>query len=418
MIEKSVNDFINLAIQSGGWMILDKVYLKNRLISLIGDWPTEEIEGDEAVKKKTSLELLDDLLNQGKENKKYSNDEEREMLREEIMELLTPPTSVVNALFSQHYDTAEKEATDYYHLLNINNGFINSRVLSKSELLLKESPFILQQKESVTSLENSCQQCFSSEGLGLKRNRIKRMIRMNLKGESWAFFYEPNPLLDEHAIFTPEEHAPITLNRQAHETMLRLLDIYPHYFIAYDPLKNARQDHGYYFGGKGNIPLAKAEESHVFDIPGFVKVQASLLNWPLSVIRLRTSSVKNLLNSIEYLTLRWQQYSYPSLDIMAKDEKGNNHHEILPVFRKEGEDYIAELILVDQSPAFDKTKEYQNSLFDAQSMVDQLGIINLQTDLDISSRLMEIIKENFEKQQIFKRTPEGENAFVRFLDTL
>ena len=168
MIEKSVNDFINLAIQSGGWMILDKVYLKNRLISLIGDWPTEEIEGDEAVKKKTSLELLDDLLNQGKENKKYSNDEEREMLREEIMELLTPPTSVVNALFSQHYDTAEKEATDYYHLLNINNGFINSRVLSKSELLLKESPFILQQKESVTSLENSCQQCFSSEGLGLK----------------------------------------------------------------------------------------------------------------------------------------------------------------------------------------------------------------------------------------------------------
>lgn len=418
MGEKRINDFINLAIQSGGWMILDRVYLKNRLISLIGELP--EAEEVDAETFKTSTELLEEMLVIAEQNKKIdsTNQEERDQLEAEIMELLTPPPSVVNALFSQHYDNSAKEATDYYHLLNINNAFINSQVYDKKELTLGKSQIVLQKKQDQSGLENKCQQCFESEGFGFKKNRIKRIIRMNLKGESWGFFYEANPLFDEQCLFVPEIHEKMTLDRQMQETMLRLVDIYPHYFVSFDELKNQTKDHSFLYGGSKKLPLLEAEEDYKFDIPGFVTVQASLVDWPLSVIRLRTPSKKNLINSIEYLTLRWQQYSYPSLDIMANDEKGNTQHFVRPIFRKEQEDYVADLILVDKSQAFKRSTEYENALFDKHSLVDELGVVNLKADLEINNRLEEIILKNFEKQGIFKKTPEGETSFIRFIDTL
>lgn len=61
-MEKYINDFINLAIGSGGWMILDRIYLRNRLESLIGEWQkeNEEVEMPESM---SSQEIVDKLLN-------------------------------------------------------------------------------------------------------------------------------------------------------------------------------------------------------------------------------------------------------------------------------------------------------------------------------------------------------------------
>lgn len=420
MVEKYINDFIHLAIQSGGWMLLDQIYLNNRLEALIGKWPQDNQESEELVENKSSEEIVMLLLEVAASNQKIDpqNLEEVRTLKAEIMEMLTPPTSVVNALFSQHYENSPKDATDYYHLLNINNSFINNHYLPMETLQVEGSDFFLQPNAWQNIDEKICQQCFLSEGYGLQRNRIKRIIRMNLKGESWGFSYEPRPLFKEHCQFFPEEHSKFEENRQMQETMLRLLDIYPHYFISFDPLKDQLRDHSSFFGGLPNLPLFKAEANHEFDIPGFVTVSAALVEWPLSVLRLKTTSKKNLLNSIEYLNLRWQQYSYPSLDILAKDEKGNSKHSLIPIFRFEDNHYIADLILIDQSTDFKRTVSYDNLLSDRHTIIDQLGIVNIKEDLEINPRLKEIVEENILKQSIFKKTAESETAFIRFIDTL
>lgn len=421
MVEKYINDFINLAIQSGGWMILDRIYLRNRLESLIGKWQQDnKFEEIDTQISYSSQEIVNELINVAEENERINgqNKVEVEILRSELMEFLTPPSSVVNALFSQHYDNLPKEATDYYHLLNINNGFIKNSFLKPEEHLVNKSNWLIQPNDWVDSDENICQQCFESEGFGILKNRVKRIIRMNLKGESWGFSYEPTPLFNEHCQFFPEEHLNFEISRKLYETMLQLVEIYPHYFVTFDPLKNKLRDHSSFLGGIPNLPLFKQEASYEFDIPGFVTVSAALVDWPISVIRLKTSSKKNLLNSIEYLNLRWQQYSYPSLDILAKDETGKVTHSFMPIFRIEDNMYVADLILVDQSEAFSRTENYANLLSDKHSIVDLLGIINIKEDLKINDRLKEIITENILKQSIFKNTSEGETAFIRFVDTL
>lgn len=420
MSEKNINEFIDVAIELGGWMALDRVYLKNRLESLIGQWPKNDIEIEELEEKKTTLELVNDLLAIAETNNKFSSSDlnGREELQEELLEILTPPPSVVNALFSQHYDSSPVEATNYYYSLNRQNGFLQLNNLATKELEIDKTTVVIQPKLPVNIADNNCQQCFTSEGAGLKRNRNKRIIRMNLKGESWGFYYEPAQLVPEQAVFSTEKHEPLEISRSSQESMLRLLDVYPHYFISYDWLKNQTKDHGFFYGGQTDLPIFAADEEYQFDIPGFVTVKASFIDYPFSVIRLRTSSRKNLINSIEYLTLRWQQYSYPSLDILANDEKGQNQHGIIPIFRQVEDELIADLILVDSSESFGRTVDYGNILYDKQTLVDQLGIINVKSDLVVNERLTDIIKENISKQQIFKKTPEGETARIRFVNTL
>lgn len=415
-----IHDFIDVAIQSGGWMLLDRVCLNNRIISLIGE-PTGFVEFDEE-KIGTSKELLKELLEIAVSNNRVSKTDIRGLaeMSSELRDLLTPPPSVVNALFSQYYETSEKEATDYFHLMNVTNGYIEEKTSSKNEVMINKDRFIIQTKPETSHFEEAetCDYCFESEGHGRLNNRNKRIIRMNVKGESWGFSYSQKPSIKEECIFMPEEHKPMIINRQLQETMLNLLDIYPHYFIAYNPKIVSELAHGYLYGGEASTPLIQAENDFMFDIPGFVTVSASLVEWPVSVIRLKTTSKKNLINVIEYLTLKWQQYSYPSLDIIAKTEDGVDLHTVISTFRREEDAYVAELILQDASEAFVRTTEYDSLLLNKENKVDFLGVVNLKDNNLTNEEITTIMEKNYEKQQLFKKTPEGQQAFVRFIDTL
>lgn len=417
----TIRDFINMALLTGGWMELDRLFLENQILALIG--PVNDENEDESERKpKTSRELLDELLAIAEENQKLENDnpkEKREFISK-LMALLTPPPSVVNALFSQHYDSSEKEATDYFYLMNLTNNRINEEASLKKNVKINHQNLLLQSKETTekNQLMASCPYCFESEGYGLEQEANKRIIRMNLRGDSWGFYYVSEPLLKEHCIYTPENHEPLVMNRQLQETMLNLVDIYPHYFVSVDPEIIRLAPHGYLYGGEATTPLSLAENSFMFDIPGFVTVEASIVDWPTSVIRLKTTSKKNLINAMEYITLKWQQYSYPSLDIIAKDKEGKNLHSMIPVMRKEDNFYVVEMILQDDSEEFKPTSEYQELILEKAWPIDQLGIINLKPTQEVTEEMVEIISKSMEKQSIFRRPQEGQKAFLRFIDTL
>lgn len=61
-ISQTIFDFTTLAIQAGGWMDLDRLYLHNRLLALIG----EDSLGETISQKpqQSSVELLDQLIMQ------------------------------------------------------------------------------------------------------------------------------------------------------------------------------------------------------------------------------------------------------------------------------------------------------------------------------------------------------------------
>ena len=112
-ISHTVVDFATLAIQAGGYMELDRLYLQNRIIALIGEDSLEDVLPHKQLE--SSLVLLDRLIEKAKDNGMIDDSfAQKEILEAQLMDFLTPPPSVVNAFFAQHYAKAPADATDYF----------------------------------------------------------------------------------------------------------------------------------------------------------------------------------------------------------------------------------------------------------------------------------------------------------------
>ena len=59
-ISQVITDFTTIAIQAGGWMEMDRIYVQNRLLHLIGEDALENTQVRPVTQ--SSLELLDQLL--------------------------------------------------------------------------------------------------------------------------------------------------------------------------------------------------------------------------------------------------------------------------------------------------------------------------------------------------------------------
>mgnify|MGYP000429147181 FL=1 len=130
-ISQVITDFTTIAIQAGGWMEMDRIYVQNRLLHLIGEDALENTQVRPVTQ--SSLELLDQLLERALTNQVIENSQsEKEQLTAQIMDFLTPPPSVVNAFFAQHYSKSPEAATDYFYQLSKQNDYIKTRDIAKN----------------------------------------------------------------------------------------------------------------------------------------------------------------------------------------------------------------------------------------------------------------------------------------------
>src|SRR5699024_7145119 len=108
-----------------GWMEMDRTYVQNRLLHLIGEDALDATQIRPVTQ--SSLDLLDQLLVQAIENKVIEDiQSEKEQLTAQIMDFLTPPPSVVNAFFAQHYSKSPEAATNYFYELSKQNDYIKT----------------------------------------------------------------------------------------------------------------------------------------------------------------------------------------------------------------------------------------------------------------------------------------------------
>lgn len=130
-ISQTIADFVTLAIATGGWMEMDRIYLQNRILGLIGEEAGDSFEVRPV--QEESVDLLNRLVEQAKENGLVTDvTADREMFESQLMDFLTPPPSVVNAFFAQHYSKSPEEATDYFYQLSRNNDYIKTRAIAKN----------------------------------------------------------------------------------------------------------------------------------------------------------------------------------------------------------------------------------------------------------------------------------------------
>lgn len=373
-LSQTICDFVTLAIQAGGWMEMDRIYLQNRILGMI----SEEAFESATVRpvEEPAVVLMDQLVTQAKKNQVIGEAlADTEILEAQLMDFLTPPPSVVNAFFAQHYAKDPQEATDYFYHLCQQNDYIKTRAIKKNivfpvmteygelEITInlskpeKDPKEIAAQRAAAAIDYPKCLLCLENEGYKGRMNyparTNHRIIRMNLDGEAWGLQYSPYAYYNEHSIFLSLEHRPMKITRKTFDRLLQIIEVLPHYFVGSNAdlpiVGGSILSHDHYQGGRHTFAMAKAPIEKTFKLTGFDELTVGIVKWPLSVIRIQGRDKQKVAAASDYILAQWKEYSDPSVSINAYSEDGTPHHTITPIARKQGEYFEMDLVLRDNN---------------------------------------------------------------------
>lgn len=373
-LSQTICDFVTLAIQAGGWMEMDRIYLQNRILGMIGEEAFESATVRPV--EESAVVLMDQLVTQAKKNQVIGEAlAETEILEAQLMDFLTPPPSVVNAFFAQHYAKDPQEATDYFYHLCQQNDYIKTRAIKKNivfpvmteygelEITInlskpeKDPKEIAAQRAAAAIDYPKCLLCLENEGykgrLNYPARTNHRIIRMNLDGEAWGLQYSPYAYYNEHSIFLSLEHRPMKITRKTFDRLLQIIEVLPHYFVGSNAdlpiVGGSILSHDHYQGGRHTFAMAKAPIEKTFKLAGFDELTVGIVKWPLSVIRIQGRDKQKVAAASDYILAQWKEYSDPSVSINAYSEDGTSHHTITPIARKQGEYFEMDLVLRDNN---------------------------------------------------------------------
>ncbi|AYW50950.1 UDP-glucose--hexose-1-phosphate uridylyltransferase [Tetragenococcus halophilus] len=398
MISQTISDFTTLAIASGGWMEMDRIYLQNRILGMIGE--TEFEEAENRLSYKTSTQLMDELVEVAKNNHIVGESlSEQEIFASQLMDFLTPPPSVVNAFFAQYYAKDPKEATDYFYDLCKTNDYVKTRAIAKNidfpveteygslEITInlskpeKDPKQIALEKNTEQGNYPQCQLCMENEGYKGRSNfparANHRIIRMNLDGESWGFQYSPYAYYNEHCIVLSEKHRPMEITKQTFDRLLKIIEVLPHYFMGSNAdlpiVGGSILSHDHYQGGRHTFAMDKAPIEFSFSLNKFPDVTAGVVKWPMSVIRLQSKNKAELARAAHEIFAKWAVYSDEQLDISAYSQDGTLHHTVTPIARKKDDFFEMDIVLRDNNVS----KEHPDGIFHPHKDVQHIKKENI-----------------------------------------
>ncbi len=136
-----------------------------------------------------------------------------------------------------------------------------------------------------------------------------------------------------------------------HDTFCKLFDFvkqFPHYFVGSNAdlpiVGGSILSHDHFQGGHYEFAMAKAGLDRSFQIKGFEDVEAGIVTWPMSVIRISGTDSDRLIQLADLILEKWRGYTDEEAFIFAETE-GEPHNTITPIARKRGEKYELDLVL-------------------------------------------------------------------------
>lgn len=400
-------------------MEMDRLYLENRVIAMVGEDSLAKAEVREVTE--SAVDLVEQLLIKAENNKVITDlQAEKDILEAQLMDLMTPPPSVVNAYFAQYYSKDPEQATDYFFHLSRANDYIRTREIARNIIFPAETEYgdleitinlskpekdpkqIAAERQAVKVDYPKCMLCMENEGykgrLNYPARTNHRIIRMNLDGESWGFQYSPYAYYDEHCIILSEEHRPMKITRATFQRLLKIIEVLPHYFVGSNAdlpiVGGSILSHDHYQGGRHVFPMAVAEMERTFELKDYPTIQAGIVKWPMSVIRLQGKSQKDLVKASNMIFEKWQSYSDVKLQIVARSEDGTPHHTITPIARRKNDLFEMDLVLRDNNVS----EEFPDGIFhphpDVQHIKkENIGLIEVMGLAVLPPRLKSELKE-------------------------
>jgi UDPglucose--hexose-1-phosphate uridylyltransferase len=102
--------------------------------------------------------------------------------------------------------------------------------------------------------------------------------------------------------------------------------------------------HDHFQGGHYEFAMAKAPVERTFTVKGFEDVDAGIVNWPMSVIRISSEDTDRLIALADVILGAWRGYTDEQAFIFAETD-GEPHNTITPIARKRGDKYELDLVL-------------------------------------------------------------------------
>ena len=294
----------------------------------------------------------------------------RDLFDTAVMGALVDRPSCVIEKFYSLYGKSPKEATDYFYSLECDSNYIRlDRIkkdlkwkfaseygeiditvnLSKPE---KDPKAIAAAKLLPTTGYPKCALCHENEGyagnISKPARQNLRQIPFDMAGEAWYLQYSPYVYYNEHCIALSAEHTPMKIDRSTFKKLLGFIDCFPHYFIGSNAdlpiVGGSILSHDHMQGGRYEFAMERAEIDTDIEFKDFPEVKAGIVNWPMSVIRLRSEKKDSLIALADKILISWREYTDERAFVFAETD-GIPHNTITPIARKRGKDYELDLVL-------------------------------------------------------------------------
>lgn len=363
-----IDQFVTGVINNSDYTVLDTIYLKNRIMALVG-----EANLDEETTETALISLKDRLVDIAVENGNCGSlQEEKNCLGAELMNFITPIPSVLNQRFWETYKESPNQSVSDFYELSKRNDYIKVNAIAKNIAFTTPSQYgdmqitinlskpekdpkaIAAAKLAKASSYPKCQLCMENEGYQGRINHPERanhrIIRLQLNDEEWGFQYSPYAYFNEHCIFLNTEHVPMIISKATFAQLLDIVDLFPGYFAGSNAdlpiVGGSILTHNHYQGGRHTFPMEIAELLMTFTFKGFEDIEAGIVNWPMSVIRLTARDKSRLVDLADRIRLVWKDYSDEVADILAYTGD-TPHHTVTPIARKKGDQFQLDIVLRD-----------------------------------------------------------------------
>ena len=494
MCYQAIEDLLGYALRTGLIEECDRTWAANRLLLTLG---LESWEPPQTVRERLLEHILRELLDDAAAQGVIQNDiTSRDLFDTELMGILTPRPSQVIQSFREKYRQSPEAATDWFYLFCQDTDYIRRyRVardrkwkaataygelditinLSKPE---KDPKAIATAKAAPQTSYPKCQLCRENEGYAGRLNhparQNHRIIPITINQEDWFLQYSPYVYYNEHCIVLNGHHTPMKIDKATFRKLLDFVKQFPHYFVGSNAdlpiVGGSILSHDHFQGGCYTFAMEKAPVERTITFRGSEDVEAGIVKWPMSVIRLRCEDDQRLVELADRILAAWRGYTDEAAFVFAETD-GEPHNTITPIARMRAGQFELDLVLRNNIT----TEEYPLGVYHPHQELhhikkENIGLIEvmglavlparLKDELDGVARALvhggdlrrdealakhadwaealksrhvftaenaeELLRQEvgavfatvLEHAGVFKCTPEGQEAFLRFIQSV
>ena len=368
MSYQAIKDLVGYALRTGLIEEYDRTWAVNSLLQAMGldSWEEPQQLKDRPLEDSLK-ELLDDAAARGRIEDDTTS---RDLFDTELMGRLTPRPAQVIREFRRLYQADPKAATDWFYRFSQDTDYIRRYRIARDVKWKAATPYgdmditinlskpekdpkaIAAAKAAPQTSYPKCQLCRENEGYAGRLNhparQNHRIVPITINQEDWFLQYSPYVYYNEHCIVLNGRHTPMNIDKATFRKLLDFIKQFPHYFVGSNAdlpiVGGSILSHDHFQGGCYTFAMEKAPVERTITFRGFEDVEAGIVKWPMSVIRLRCKDDQRLVELADRILAAWRGYTDEAAFVFAETD-GEPHNTITPIARMRKGQFELDLVL-------------------------------------------------------------------------